>query len=63
MDPQTAYPVAGSFVGHLIRTEGLGKVADFFRGCRQGGGDRDQAFAGVFGRSLEAAGAEWLAGL
>jgi hypothetical protein len=62
MDPEQAYAVAGSFVGHLIRTQGLDKVSAFFRACHPGT-DTAVAFASVFGRTLQAAGAEWKASL
>jgi hypothetical protein len=63
MDPQRGYPLAGSFVSYLVRTHGLSRVADFFRGCAPGGRNRDAVFAQVFGRSLDAAGADWIASL
>jgi hypothetical protein len=63
MDPQRGYPLAGSFVAYLVRTHGLDKVADFFRRCPPTGGDREAAFARVFGNSLDSAGASWIASL
>ncbi len=62
MDPEQAYAVAGSFVGHLVRTQGLAKVSAFFRACRPGT-DTAVAFAATFGRTLPAAGTEWRASL
>jgi hypothetical protein len=62
MDPEQAYAVAGSFVGHLVRTQGLEKVSAFFRGCRPGT-DTASAFASAFGKTLQAAGTEWQASL
>lgn len=62
MDPEQAYAVAGSFVGHLVRTQGLEKVSAFFRACRPGT-DTASAFASAFGKTLQAAGTEWQASL
>jgi hypothetical protein len=53
LDPEVAYPLAGSFVAHLISQHGLQKVADFFRA----------AFAEVFGQGLDEAGQRWLGNL
>jgi hypothetical protein len=57
-DPLVAYPAAGSFVDHLIRTHGLAKVTAFFRACRPGS-DKAAAFADSFRRSLEAEAGDW----
>ncbi len=53
-----AYPVAGSFVRHLIDREGLPKLIGFFRSCPQGV-NVDAAFLRTYGRSFQAAFAEW----
>lgn len=60
-DPGAGYAIAGSFVRHLIRTRGLGRVAQFFRAC--GDSAMPDAFASVFGQPLESIGAEWAAQL
>jgi hypothetical protein len=57
-DAAVAYPVAGSFVKHLIRTHGLPRVASFFRACPPGT-DIGRAFARTFGHSLAEAAAAW----
>jgi hypothetical protein len=62
LDPEVAYPVAGSFVGQLIARHGLPQVAEFFRKCARGS-DAQAAFAEVFGRSLDEAGRSWIANL
>lgn len=61
-EPGDGYYVAGSFVSWLIKTQGWEKVATFFHEC-SGEGTAPAAFAQVFGRSLDAAGAEWAASL
>ncbi|HUG52906.1 MAG TPA: hypothetical protein VMR21_04875 [Vicinamibacteria bacterium] len=61
-DPQVAYPVAGSFVAHLIRTQGIGQVTAYFRACRPGTDSLAQ-FARSFGQPLEAAAAAWRSAL
>lgn len=53
-----AYPVAGSFVKHLIDRDGLPKLIEFFRACPQGV-NVDSAFLRTYGRSLQAAFVEW----
>jgi hypothetical protein len=53
-----AYAVAGSFVGYLIRTEGMTKVTAFFRACGPKV-DASAAFAQSFGRTLETVAGEW----
>ena len=58
LDPNTAYAVAGSFVGHLVRAHGARTVAEFFRACRRGT-DVPAAFARVFGRTLDEVDQEW----
>jgi hypothetical protein len=62
IDADRSYPVAGAFVAYLIRSDGIAKVAEFFRHCRTER-DRDSAFAAVFGRSLAEAGEAWTASL
>ncbi|HEX6739945.1 MAG TPA: hypothetical protein VF310_16825, partial [Vicinamibacteria bacterium] len=57
VDAQRAYPLAGSFVAHLIKKYGVQKVKDLFA-SRQGG-DETAKFASVFGQSLEQAEADW----
>jgi hypothetical protein len=61
MDPQRAYPVAGSFVAFLIKTQGIAKTAQFFRACS--GGNTATAFHHTFGLSMDEAGAGWVAAL
>jgi hypothetical protein len=61
MDPQRAYPVAGSFVAFLIKTQGIAKTAQFFRACS--GGNTATAFHHTFGLSMDEAGAGWVATL
>jgi len=63
VDATAAYAVAGAFVEHLIHTRGVAKIAQFFRACPDGPGQRDAAFARVFGRSLDAELADWTATL
>jgi len=53
-----SYAVAGSFVGWLIRTQGMPAVVGFFRACPRGA-DVKAAFARSFGRELGAAAADW----
>jgi hypothetical protein len=57
MDPQAAYPLAGSFVASLIKAHGMAKVVEFFRACN--GRNTDAAFAQTFGESLDQAGESW----
>lgn len=59
MDPETAYPVAGSFVAFLIKTYGVSRVAEFFRASGDSGSPGDYAFRATFGESLDRAGAAW----
>ena len=61
MDANTAYAVAGSFVGSLIKAHGAAKVAEFFRACS--GGNTADAFARTFGQTLDEAGVAWAASL
>jgi hypothetical protein len=53
-----AYPVAGSFVKHLIDREGLPQLIEFFRACPKGV-SVDAAFLRTYGRSFQAAFGEW----
>ncbi len=62
MDPEQAYAVAGSFMGYLVRTQGLEKVSTFFRACGPKA-NTAAAFASTFGQTLDAAGASWRASL
>jgi hypothetical protein len=55
----TAYPLAGSFVKHLIHTEGLPRLVAFFRACPAGGHRIEAAFHASYGFSLEDAVAAW----
>ena len=59
MEPGVAYPLAGSFVGYLIRTYGVPRVAAFFRASGYSGVPREAAFEATFGMSLDEAGARW----
>jgi len=61
-EPSFAYSAAGSFVGYLIKTHSVTKVAEFFRACTPGS-DPAPAFARVFGRSIDEAGTAWQASL
>jgi hypothetical protein len=63
LDPDTAYAVAGSFVNRLIKTQGIAKVAEFFRACGPKSTNPSAAFARTFGQSLDEAGAAWTASL
>jgi hypothetical protein len=59
IDPQRAYPVAGSFVSFLIQKHGVLKVKELFASASRLRGDETAKFASVFGQSLEDAEAEW----
>jgi hypothetical protein len=63
MDQTTGYALAGSFMSHLIRTQGIAKLAQFLRACGPKGGDPTTAFASAFGTTLEEAGSAWKATL
>lgn len=63
VDPELAYPTAGSFVAWLIRVRGIASVAAFFRACDGGGASRERAFEASFGLTLERAGEAWAARL
>jgi hypothetical protein len=56
-DPGAGYAVAGSFVRDLIRTQGMDRVAAFFRSCKTS--PMPAAFEANFGASLDQAGAAW----
>jgi hypothetical protein len=53
-----AYSVAGSFVQHLIETQGMDKVRAFFKASRSESA-APRAFAAAFGQPLEVALAAW----
>jgi hypothetical protein len=59
MDAQRAYPLAGSFVAHLIKRHGVQKVKELFASAPRLGGDETTQFASVFGQSLEEAETDW----
>lgn len=61
-DPNVSYPVAGSFVGHLIKKHGIASVREFFRRST-GGAQTESTFAASFGQSLAQAEIEWRAAL
>ena len=58
LEADVAYPLAGSFVKHLIEREGLGRLAAFFRAC-SGPRNAASAFRATYGRSLDDAVADW----
>ena len=60
--PEVRYPLAGSFVKFLVAQHGLAKVSELFGACKDERA-RDAQFAQVFGVTLDAAGAAWLASL
>ena len=62
MDPETAYPIAGSFVAFLIKTYGVSRMAEFFRASGDSGSPPDVAFRSTFGESLDQAGTAWKEG-
>jgi hypothetical protein len=59
LDPEVAYPLAGSFVSRLVRVHGIESVAAFFRAAGAPGADREAAFAMAFGESMDQAAASW----
>jgi len=61
-DSRISYPVAGSFVSHLIKKYGMPRIADFFRRSTQGA-QTEATFAAAFGTSLAQVEAEWRASL
>jgi hypothetical protein len=60
LDPDIAYPLAGSFVAFLIKTHGVSRVAEFFRACGNSGAPPAAAFREAFGVGLDEAGAAWV---
>jgi len=62
MEPETVYPIAGSFVAFLIKTYGVSRVAEFFRASGDSGSPREDAFRATFGESLDQAGTAWKEG-
>ena len=63
VDPNISYPVAGSFVGYLVKTYGASQVASFFKACGPSGGTRDAAFSKTFGTTTAQAAQAWQASL
>jgi len=63
LDAETAYPLAGSFMAHLIKVHGIDKVAQFFRASGPRGTDTEAAFRQSLGMSYQQADQEWLAAL
>jgi len=57
-EANTAYAVAGSFVGYLVRTHGMAQVTAFFRACGPKV-DTKVAFAQTFGATIDAVSANW----
>ena len=58
LDPNVAYPVAGSFVARIIERHGIAKVREFLLACGPGQG-WERAFAKTFGLSFEEAWTDW----
>ena len=54
-----AYPLAGSFVKHLIETDGMERLTEFFRACKPGSRRTEAAFRATYGRALTDAVADW----
>ncbi len=61
METGSLYPLAGSFVGYLLKTYGAPAVSAFFRGTA--GDGVPVAFERSFGTTLDAAGEQWMARL
>ena len=59
---EVAYPVAGSFVKHLITRDGLPRLIEFFRACPKSG-NMDAVFLRTYGLSFQGAFAEWQQGV
>lgn len=59
VEPHAAYAIAGSFMGYLIRRNGIATVAQFFRGARPEVVARDRHFQEVFGLRVDQATAAW----
>jgi hypothetical protein len=57
-----AYPVAGSFVKHLIAQGGLPRLIEFFRACPKSG-NMDAAFLETYGHTFQGAFADWQQGV
>ncbi len=57
-EANAAYAVAGSFVGHLIKTHGMATVSAFFKACG-GGVDASAAFSRTFGLTFDEAAGQW----
>lgn len=62
VDPAVGYAVAGSFMGYLIKSHSVEKVAEFFRSAHSVK-DSGTAFAKVFGKTVAQADTEWRAAL
>jgi hypothetical protein len=62
LDPAVAYPLAGSFVGYLVRVYGVPRMAAFFRASGYSGVPRASAFQATFGVTLDEAGVSWAGG-
>lgn len=58
MDQGEAYAVAGAFVGDLVATHGVARVAELFRHAGRSK-NADGAFIATFGTTLEAATTAW----
>jgi hypothetical protein len=63
VDPNISYPVAGSFVGYLVKTFGAPQVASFFKACGSTGQAREAAFTKTFGTTTAQAAQAWQASL
>lgn len=61
-DANVSYPVAGSFVGYLIKKHGIATVREFFRRSTSGT-QTESTFAAAFGQSLTDAELAWRAAL
>lgn len=61
-DAKVSYPVAGSFVSHLIKKHGIASVREFFRRSTPGT-QTEATFAAAFAQSLAEAEVEWRAAL
>jgi hypothetical protein len=63
LPPETAYALAGSFVGFLVEAHGIERVTEFLRQGRPSVVERAAAFEGAFGLSLDEAGEAWKAAI
>jgi hypothetical protein len=61
LPPETAYALAGSFVGFLLEAYGIERVTRFLSQCGPSAPEQAAAFERVFGVSLDAAGEAWKA--